>query len=321
MDRQLSVWAAPGLVFLVALIAMLSGHLPAGMVPSAGERPQPPAPAEPVEVASTGGVSLGSVTMPVRDEEPDDSSSTGSSGGDASSENDPESTPSESAEPAEPIVYDGPAGVVEGRIIFDGAVPKPGPLLSIPEADVAPCCADKMDRIPRGLLVSDAKGVADVVVVIKADDVEADGKGSEFVMDQICCRFEPHVLVVPQGATVKYTNSDGMNHNVHTYSKKNRELNNNVAAGSATRSVLEKDEQFKVGCDIHPWMKAQVFVTEYQTTAKTDADGNFRIEGVPPGEWKVEIWGENVSLPKRTKHKVLVQPDSTTTVEWTVEEK
>jgi plastocyanin len=188
----------------------------------------------------------------------------------------------------------------------------------VPANQKEQCCADAMDtRDPSTLLVSADGGVADVVVTIKAAGAEANGAGQTFEIDQKCCRFEPHVLLVPAGATVKYLNSDQTNHNVHTYANKNANKNSNLAGGSSMDAVVAKDEEFAVGCDIHTWMKAFVVASKFATADLSDADGRFEIDGVPPGEWTVELWGERVKGVEK-KLKVKVEAGGTTTVEWRV---
>jgi len=318
MDRQLTVWAAPGLVLIVALIALLAGHVPRGLMPEHVERYAPPSTttataetpsADAAKTPAKSGGTLSDLNLPKTSAPAEQPSAAPSQ---------PAEKPSAPSKPADApkVAYDGPAGALTGRVVFDGAPPAGKPAFNIPENDLKLCCGDSMDASNRSLLVSGSGGIADVVVMVKAKGAEAEGGDVEVEMDQKCCRYEPHVLVVPQGATVRYKNSDATNHNVHTYSKKNKAVNSNVAAGSAMTSELKKDEAFKVGCDIHPWMSAQIFVTEYSTTALTDADGNFRIEGIPPGEWTVELWHESLG---KSKEKVVVEPDGTATVEWLLE--
>jgi plastocyanin len=174
-----------------------------------------------------------------------------------------------------------------------------------------------MDTSDRSLRVSADGGVADVVVTIKAKGAEAAGAGQVFEMDQKCCMFEPHVLLVPAGATLRYKNSDGATHNVHLDAKKNAKVNNNLAPGSTLDLPVPKDDEIGVSCDIHTWMKAAVIVSKYATAGVSGADGRFEIDGVPPGEWTVEIWGERAkALDKQLKVKV--EAGATTTVEWRV---
>jgi hypothetical protein len=49
--------------------------------------------------------------------------------------------------------------------------------------------------------------------------------------------------------------------------------------------------------------------------AVTDADGNFKITDIPPGDYEVEIWqGE---LGKKTE-KVSIKPKEDTKVDWSM---
>ncbi len=43
-------------------------------------------------------------------------------------------------------------------------------------------------------------------------------------------------------------------------------------------------------CDVHPWMVSWAYVTEDNRTAITGASGEFKIENVPAGEYKLTIF-------------------------------
>ena len=45
-------------------------------------------------------------------------------------------------------------------------------------------------------------------------------------------------------------------------------------------------------CNIHPWMRAYLVVTELPYVAVTNENGEFTIENLPSGEWTFQIWQE-----------------------------
>jgi hypothetical protein len=57
-----------------------------------------------------------------------------------------------------------------------------------------------------------------------------------------------------------------------------------------TPFVFEKPEVLvKFKCDVHPWMFAYVGVVEHPYFAVTDKDGNYKISGLPAGDYTVEV--------------------------------
>jgi len=193
-----------------------------------------------------------------------------------------------------------PTGSVAGTVTFDGDRPDPLPNLSPKEEETKGCHHDDhpMDLTDRTLLIGEKGGIANVVVTIDVDDADVKPREEPVELDQKSCRFEPHVLVMRVGETIRYANSDETNHNIHTYAKKNKNINNNVAGGSNYEMVLDKEETVKIGCDIHPWMNGYVFITEASHFAVSDENGNFTIEGLPAGTYKAEYWHETLGKGK-----------------------
>ena len=211
-------------------------------------------------------------------------------------------------------------GVIEGMVSFDGDRPDPLPPLSIGETEAKGCCPPgvEVDKTDRSLLIDEKGGICNVVVTLTAKDFERPAP-EPVVLDQKHCRFEPSVVVVPVGAELKFHNSDEVNHNIHTYAKKNKALNNNVASGSVASQTLDKDEEFEVKCDIHPWMLSNVYVTEATHWGVSGLDGKFRIEGVPPGTYKLEYW--HGRLGKGKTEEITVTGGATATADIQMGEK
>ena len=108
-------------------------------------------------------------------------------------------------------------------------------------------------------------------------------------MDQVGCAYVPHVGAIQAGRKVLARNSDGAAHNVRVSAVSNPSLNATMQQG-APDLVLEvpKPEFVKLGCDIHPWMAADLHVHEHPWFDVSAGDGSFSITDLPPGTWEFE---------------------------------
>ena len=205
-------------------------------------------------------------------------------------------------------------GSVTGKAVFDGERPEAKPDLTATEDKLKGCCKDghEMDMTDRSLLIDEKGGIANVVVTIEVKDFEKKLRTEPIVIDQLSCRFEPHVQVVHVGETIRFANSDETNHNVHTYSKKNKAINSNIAGGSNLDMKVEKEEVITIECDIHPWMKAYTYVTEATHVAVSKPDGTFELTGLPAGTYKAEYWHEELG---KGKAEVTVEEGKAATLE------
>ncbi len=150
--------------------------------------------------------------------------------------------------------------------------------------------------IPRENLVRSASGgLKNVVVEIIGAGAAKPGTA---VVTQKGCRFEPHVLIMPAGSSLTVKNGDTVSHNFHTYSFENDPVNFIQPKEMKEKKVdgenFEVPEVMEIKCDIHEWMQGWVYVTESGSTALTDADGNFRIENIPSGKYRIRIWHETL---------------------------
>ena len=99
---------------------------------------------------------------------------------------------------------------LKGRFVFDGTPPAPAEITA--DKDVEVCGKHKL--VNEELVVSDDKGIANVVLFVRSKDVtvhpdlEDGSKADPVVLDNKDCRFEPHVGFVQTGQTLTIKNSD-----------------------------------------------------------------------------------------------------------------
>jgi hypothetical protein len=96
-----------------------------------------------------------------------------------------------------------------------------------------------------------------------------------------------------RGETVEFPNRDDTYHSVFSYSKTKRFDLGRYRKGEEPASIVfDKPGVVKLFCEIHEHMRATVLVLDTPYFAKTDGDGSFRIESVPPGRYRLTAWVE-----------------------------
>lgn len=117
--------------------------------------------------------------------------------------------------------------------------------------------------------------------------------GREIVQDNK--EYEPYVTAVRAGAVVKFPNRDSVQHHIYSVSKAKRFEKPLYASGSSETEVFERTGIVTLGCNIHDWMIAYVVVLPTPWFVKTGPDGLARLEGLPPGRYRLEIWHPRLS--------------------------
>lgn len=104
--------------------------------------------------------------------------------------------------------------------------------------------------------------------------------------------FTPHLLVVPVGSKVTFPNADPFFHNVFSLFDGRRFDLGLYEAGSARSVTFSREGVSYIFCNIHSEMSAVVIAlsTPYFSTA--GQPGEFRINGVTPGDYDLHIWIE-----------------------------
>ncbi len=145
------------------------------------------------------------------------------------------------------------------------------------------------------VVVGGNKGLANAVVSVPGAKGASKAKA---VLDQHGCKFVPHVTVMQPGE-IEIKNSDDILHNLHTYSTANPSINKAQPKFKKTMTEkLEKPEFVKVTCDVHSWMLGWVAVVP-GLAGVTDKDGVVKIENVPAGKQKIEVWHETLGKQEK----------------------
>lgn len=164
--------------------------------------------------------------------------------------------------------------------------------------------------------IKSAENIAVYVDVIA--DKKFDAPKDHVLVDQRKMAFIPHVVVVQQGSTVDFLNSDPVGHNVYWPSVSgNKKLSHNLGTWPKGEKKPFQFNDLGVAsllCNVHPEMSGYVVVVPTPYSAVTDKDGNFEIKNVPAGKYTLKTWSED---GKPTTQAVDLS-SATATVELTV---
>lgn len=175
---------------------------------------------------------------------------------------------------------------VAGVVRFEGEAPAMKPI------EEARHCADISEE---WAVIADDGGLANVLVYLENAPASSGENREMAVLDQVECRFVPHVVGVQVGQALLATNSDLEFHNVHYAPEHNPSTNFGLETYGKKRTVRfdqPEDQPIGVKCDVHPWMQAYIGVFAHPFFAVTDAAGRYTIEQVPAGQYTLKAWHE-----------------------------
>lgn len=139
---------------------------------------------------------------------------------------------------------------------------------------------------PAGEPVSNA-----VVTLFPLDEpLESETAKEEAVLAQRDHRFVPYVLAIPRGTRVQFPNFDDTRHHVYSFSAI-RPFEIQLYRGDPEVTIdFPQTGVAVVGCNIHDWMEAYIFVTDAPFFAVTGDGGEVTFDVLPPGRVEVRGW-------------------------------
>ncbi len=192
------------------------------------------------------------------------------------------------------VVDPSTAASVSGGAFLDGPLPLVRPV----DMGSEPACAKAniSHAAPLPVLTGEGGALANAVVYVKGGlaSYRFDSPKETVVLDQKGCMYQPRVVALMTNQPLQIRNDDATIHNIHAMPKTNEEWNKAQRAGGAAleTSFARPELAIRFMCNVHPWMRAFVFVFDHPYYSVTATEGKFALNDLPPGTYVIEAWHE-----------------------------
>lgn len=187
-------------------------------------------------------------------------------------------------------------GIVRGYVRFIGTAPVMSPIASTEK-----CCQGEPALTEQTVIVNPDQTLQNVFVYLEGAPATDGAVQPPATLDQVRCTYAPHVLGVQAGQSLLVRSSDPTMHNVHIQPQLNTAKNLSMTVPGQAQSIsFEYAEFVRFKCDVHPWMTAWVGVFENPFFAVTRERGQFEINHIPPGTYKLVAWHELYGRQQQT---------------------
>jgi plastocyanin len=185
---------------------------------------------------------------------------------------------------------------IRGSVKFEGKLPKLPPL---PITKFKEVCKDVSNET---FLIGPGQGLRYAVVTLEGiTKGKAVEKEAVHELDNLGCRFVPHVLASGVGQFVVFKNSDPILHTAHAYFASGQpQFNVGLYPGRLSRKPLVTPGVVKILCEVHPWMSAYIVVTDHPYYSVTDVYGDYLISDIPAGSYRLKVWHETLGTQEKS---------------------
>ena len=157
---------------------------------------------------------------------------------------------------------------------------------------LAGCAHAQSARIVASVSDERGKPVVDAIVIAAPVDgvPRPPAKLREAAILQVDKEFVPRVSVVVVGTPIAFPNNDDVRHHVYSFSPAKRFELPLYQGVPPQPVVFDKPGVVVLGCNIHDWMVAYVYVSESPYFGRTGADGRAEIDELPARAYVVRVW-------------------------------
>jgi plastocyanin len=121
--------------------------------------------------------------------------------------------------------------------------------------------------------------------------------------------FDPHVLIVALGTSVRFPNDDPFLHHVYSFSEAKRFELDLYSREKEPVIVFDTPGVVALGCNIHDEMRGYIFVTPAAHFGVSGPDGAVNFAGLAPGSYTLEVWHPRTRSNGAVPVKVLLKND------------
>ena len=117
------------------------------------------------------------------------------------------------------------------------------------------------------------------------------GAATHAEMAQRRYQFAPGLLPVRRGTVIAFPNLDDEYHSVFSYSKaKHFDLGRYHGDETPAELTFDQPGVVRLYCEIHDHMRGTILVLDSPYFVKTDPEGRYRLERLPPGRHVLKAW-------------------------------
>ena len=209
-------------------------------------------------------------------------------------------------------------GTISGVVKFEGDAPE----MKMIEVTKDQAICGATEKYDETLVVGEGNALKNTIVyLIDISQGKDFDKTAKLEIDQKGCQFNPHVQIIPVGARLTMLNNDKVNHNVHIFSSVNKPVNKQQTKNRKKMrlaGVKKVEGPVSVKCDIHGWMSAWAAYVPHPYFAVTNEKGEFMLEDVPAGTYKLGYWHEACGSNSASPASVTVEAGGTATQDFTL---
>jgi plastocyanin len=157
----------------------------------------------------------------------------------------------------------------------------------------------------------------DAVVTAMAVNGAPAGKPTREGVDQIDREFVPYLKALYVGSSVSFPNKDNIRHHVYSFSPAKHfdlPLHEGKMAGTV---VFDKPGIVTLGCNIHDWMIAYLYVADTPYFGKTSAAGKVDLNNLSPGSYVIRVWHPRMTVSEdSTAQRINIGQGTSAEVFW-----